>query len=303
MKFLKDKEPLPNSPKGRKPPQTPPKEGDFAGRPNSHFVTLMRQVFPFFLFLFSHFVWSQYEIPPKPTEQTSVYDYVNLLSDFEKSQLEEKLVRYADSTSTQIVVAIISSTEGENINYLGAQWGQEWGIGQADEDNGILILLAKDDRRIAINTGYGVEEFLTDFTSKRIIERVIIPKFKQNDYYGGLTAGADAIFEALTGQFTEDRTFDNTQGFPLERVLPLIIFFVILIILINRGKRGGGRNNRGGRKGGMDIWDMIILSNMGRGGYRSGSGGFGGGGSFGGGGFGGGFGGGGFGGGGASGGW
>ena len=278
-------------------------ERNFAQSRNNYFDALMRQVFLFSLFLISHFVWSQYEIPPKPSEQTSVYDYVNLLSDFEKSQLEQKLVRYADSTSTQIVVAIISSTEGENINYLGAQWGQEWGIGQADEDNGILILLAKDDRRIAINTGYGVEEFLTDFTSKRIIERVIIPKFKQNDYYGGLTAGADAIFMALNGQFTEDRTFNNNQGFPFERLLPLIIFFVILIILINRGKRGGGRNNRGGRKGGLDIWDMIILSNMGRGGYRGGSGGFGGGGSFGGGGFGGGFGGGGFGGGGASGGW
>ncbi|NKI31776.1 TPM domain-containing protein [Croceivirga thetidis] len=257
------------------------------------------------LIFWGAFSWAQFDIPPKPEKETSVYDYVNLLNAVQRGQLEQKLIRYSDSTSTQIVVAIISSTEGENINYLGAQWGQEWGIGQADKDNGILILLARDDRRIAINTGYGVEEFLTDLMSKRIIEQVIIPEFKQGDYYGGLNAGSDAIFQVLTGQFTEERTFNNNGYSQFEKLLPLIIFFIIMMILINRGKRGGGRNNRGGRGGsGLDIWDMIILSNMGRGGYRGGSsgGGFGGGG-FGSGGFGGGFGGGGFGGGGASGGW
>ena len=252
-------------------------------------------------FLCTSFIWGQFNIPEKPTKETSVYDYVNLLQASQKSALEQKLIRYADSTSTQIVVAIISSTEGENINFLGAQWGQKWGIGQADKDNGILVLLAKDDRRIAINTGYGVESTLTDLMSKRIIESVIIPEFKNGDYYGGLDKGADAIFQVLTGQFKEDRTFNDNQGFPIKALLPIIIFIVILIILSrkNRNNRGG----RGGRDSGFDIWDIIILSNMGRGGYRGSSkGGFGSGG-FGSGGFGGGFGGGGFGGGGASGGW
>ena len=86
---------------------------------------------------------AQFTIPDKPKLQTSVYDYYGLLSDTDKNALEQKLIRYSDSTSTQIVVAIIASTEGENINYLGAQWGQAWGIGQANEDNGILILLAR----------------------------------------------------------------------------------------------------------------------------------------------------------------
>ena len=112
----------------------------------------------FFLFFLSiSLAWGQFNIPEKPQKETSVYDYVNLLSDSQSNALEQKLIRYSDSTSTQIVVAIISSTEGENINYLGAQWGQKWGIGQADKDNGVLVLLARNDRRIAINTGYGVE--------------------------------------------------------------------------------------------------------------------------------------------------
>lgn len=255
-------------------------------------------------FLCTVLSWAQFTIPEKPSKQTSVYDYVNLLSIAQKGNLEQKLIRYADSTSTQIVVAVISSTEGENINYLGAQWGQKWGIGQANEDNGVLVLLAKDDRRIAINTGYGVEGSLTDAMSKRIIESIIIPEFKQGDYYSGLDKGADAIFKVLTGEFKEERTFGNSQEFPFKSLIPFIIFLIIIIILASRRGRGDGKNNRGGRKGpGLDLWDIIILSNMGRGGYRGSSGGGFGSGGFGGGGFGGGFGGGGFGGGGASGGW
>ncbi|WP_136465831.1 TPM domain-containing protein [Flagellimonas onchidii] len=261
--------------------------------------------FPKVNFLFVVFCstlsWGQFTIPEKPQKQTSVYDYVNLLSAPQSKALEQKLIRYSDSTSTQIVIAIIASTEGENINYLGAQWGQQWGIGQANKDNGVLVLLAKNDRRIAINTGYGVEGSLTDFMSKRIIESIIIPKFKQGDYYRGLDKGVDAIFQVLNGEFKEDRSFGNDTGFSIKSLLPFIIFIIILIIL-SRGRKNN-RNNRGGRGGrnsGLDIWDMIILSNMGR--SSGSSGGFGGGG-FGSGGFGGGFGGGGFGGGGASGGW
>lgn len=247
------------------------------------------------------FSFAQFQIPEKPQLETSVYDYINLLSESQKNSLEQKLIRYSDSTSTQIVMAIIRSTEGENITYLGAQWGQKWGIGQETKDNGILVLLAKDDRKIAINTGYGVEGSLTDAMSRRIIENVIIPQFKQDDYYGGLNNGADAIFQVLNGEFQEDRTFDDNPGFPFEAFLPIIIFIVILIILSSRNRRKGGGKG-GGKKSGLDLWDIIILSNMGRGGFGGGSsrGGFG---SGGGGGFSGGFGGGGFGGGGASGGW
>src|SRR5690606_17726936 len=174
--------------------------------------------------------WAQYTIPEKPSVQTSVYDYVNLLSGAQAKELEAKLIRYSDSTSTQIVVVIIDSAEGEDISYLGAQWGHKWGIGQADSDNGILVLLARDDRRIAINTGYGVEATMTDLMSKRIIESVIIPEFKKGDYYTGLDKGTDAIFQVLTGEFTEDRSLRGT-GFPFAEVLPFIIFIIILVIL------------------------------------------------------------------------
>lgn len=259
----------------------------------------LRASLSFFLLIAFLPLWSQFEIPEKPDKQTSVYDYINLLPTNQKNTLEQKLIHYSDSTSTQIVVVIIGSTKGENITYLGANWGQKWGIGQEGKDNGILVLLARDDRKIAINTGYGVEGSLTDAMSRRIIENVIIPNFKTSDYYGGLNNGADAIFQVLNGEFKEERIFETNDGFPLRALLPIIIFIIILIILSKSNKRNGGGDG-GRRSGGLDLWDFIILSNMGRSGRPSG--GFGGG-SFGGGGFGGGFGGGGFGGGGASGGW
>ena len=263
----------------------------------------------FILFIGSPCIgFAQYDIPEKPEFQTSVYDDdIKLLSASEKSNLEEKLIRYSDTTSTQIVVIIINSTKGEYINYLGAQWGEKWGIGDAEKDNGILILLAKDDRKINISTGKGVEHLLTDAMSKRIIDRDVIPYFKRNDYYGGLNRATDAIFEVMTGEYQGTRENNSTE-FPNEVFIFLFIIFIIFIIAISKSRGGGKGGNRGNRSDSRSLLEAIILSNMGRGSYSGGSssGGFGGGfggSSSGGGGFGGGFGGGSFGGGGASGGW
>ena len=247
------------------------------------------------------FSWAQFDIPAVPSKQTSVYDYAQVLDRQQRSALEQKLVRYADSTSTQIVFISIESTEGEDIQFLGANWLSKWGIGQAGKDNGILILLARDDRRIGINTGYGVEDRLTDALSKRIIENLILPSFKQGDYYGGLSIGADAIFQVLQGAYTEDRTLSRSSK--SDRVGGLLFVIIVIVLIIAIISRRGGGGPGGGIHRGPDLLDVLILSSMGRrsGGFGGGS--FGGGGGFGGGGFGGSFGGGFGGGGGASGGW
>ena len=199
---------------------------------------------------------------------------------------------------------------------MATNWGHKWGVGQANEDNGIFILLAKDDREIDISTGYGIEYRLSDIDAERIINRIIIPEFKKGNYYSGLDMGIDAIFAGLNGEFSGHRQ-SNTQEFPIGLIFFLIIVFIIFLIAISKNRRDGG-NGRGGRRYNddsttRDILEAIILSNSGRGGYTRSSGGFGGGwsgsgssssgGGFSSGGFGGGFGGGGFGGGGASGSW
>jgi uncharacterized protein len=254
------------------------------------------------VFLNSGFLFAQFTIPEKPSFQTSVYDYANVLSAQEKAQLEEKLIKYSDSTTTQIVVITIESLKNEDVSQLATKWGQTWGIGgTAKDDNGVIILLAKAERKIAINPGYGLEDRLTAGTGGEIIRNIIIPEFKAGSYYRGLDKGTDALFDVFKGKYKGERKQQaKGKGFP---VLPLILIVIIVLVLLSKNKGGGSGNsgNRGG--GGPSLMDVILLSSLGRGGGGgfggSSGGGFGGGG----GGFGGGFGGGGFSGGGSSGGW
>lgn len=252
-----------------------------------------------FITLFiSNSIFAQFDIPKKPDFQTSVYDYANVLSASEKTQLEEKLIRYSDSTSTQIVVITIESLKGEDIGILTPKWAHEWGIGQAKEDNGVLILLAKAERRIWISPGYGLEDRLTAGIGGEITRNIIIPEFKAGSYYRGLDKGADALFDVFKGKYKGERKQSKGKGFP---ILPFIVIVVIVLILLSRSKRGGGGNS-GSNGGGPSLMDVILLSSLGRS-SGGGFGGFGGGSSGGGGGFGGGFGGGGFSGGGSGGSW
>jgi uncharacterized protein len=248
-------------------------------------------------FLFTQISFAQFTIPAKPDLQTSVYDYANVLSATEKSQLEEKLVRYSDSTTTQIVVITIESLKGEDVSQLATKWAQTWGLGQAKEDNGVIILVAKQERKIAINPGYGLEDRLTAGIGGEIIRNIIIPEFKAGSYYNGLDKGADALLDVFKGKYKGTRKQTKQKNFP---IVPIIIIVVIVLVLISRNKNSGGNN--GNSSGGPSLLDVIILSSLGR---NSGGGGFGGssGVGFGGGGFGGGFGGGGFSGGGSSGSW
>jgi uncharacterized protein len=254
----------------------------------------MKKLFLFVLALSGLIAHAQFDIPKKPSFQTSVYDYADVLNPTEEKELENKLVRYSDSTTTQIVVITIDDLKGEDIGILTPKWGHEWGIGQEKEDNGILILLSKNDREIWIAPGYGVEDRLTAGINGELIRNIIIPKFKAGSYYNGLDKGADAIFEVLKGKYKGSRKESN-KDFP---ILPIIVFVVILILIISKASKGGG--NSGGGSRGLDLGDIIILSSLGRGNGGFGGGSFGGGSS---GGFGGGFGGGGFSGGGAGGSW
>lgn len=268
----------------------------------THFISkIIRNLLLPVLFLLLQPVAAQFNIPEKPSLQTSVYDYANMLRPQEKQSLEEKLVRYSDSTSTQIVVVTIASLRGEDIGILTPKWAQQWGIGQAKEDNGVFILLAQKERRIWISPGYGVEDRLTAGIVGEITRNVIIPEFKAGSYYNGLDKGTDTIIEVLKGKYKGTRKPDQSNS-GIGGIFFFIFVVIIIIIIIARSKNNRGGGGNGGFNGGPSILDMIILSSMGRGG----GGGFGGGssgGGFGGGGFGGGFGGGGFSGGGAGGSW
>ena len=166
------------------------------------FIIKMTRILLVLLFVLLHQLgFAQFTIPEKPSFQTSVYDYAKLLSDSEKSSLEEKLIKYSDSTTTQIVVVTVPTINGEDIGILAPKWGHAWGVGQEKQDNGVFILLAAQERKIWIAPGYGVEDRLTAGINGEIIRNIIIPEFKAGSYYNGLDKGADAIFDVLKGKY------------------------------------------------------------------------------------------------------
>lgn len=248
------------------------------------------------LSVFSFIGYAQ-NFPAKPT--TLVNDYTKTLSSEQIAQLEQKLVAFDDSTSIQISVVVISSLDGYDIGDYAYQLGRAWGIGGKEKNTGILVLTSIGDRKVTIQTGYGMEGALPDAIAKRIIENEIKPSYKTGDYAAGLKAGTDAIISYTKGEYknTNPKKSKKGSGFPVGL---LVIIVIVIISLISRGgKGGGGGRNVIGSRGAADMMWWSVLAGLGSGGRSSG--GFGGG-SSGGGGFGG-FGGGSFGGGGASGSW
>ncbi|MBK0379814.1 TPM domain-containing protein [Mucilaginibacter segetis] len=248
------------------------------------------------------------DFPERPN--TLVADFTNTLSQGDKQQLENKLVAFDDSTSTQIAVVIIRSLGDYDINDYGTQLGRKWGIGQKDKNNGILILVAMDDRKMSIQTGYGAEGALPDVVTQQIIQNDMRPNFKNGDYYAGLDAATTDIIKYMKGEYKapkKNKKLNKKDG-GAAGIIIIIIVVVLILIFRNGGGGGGGRRIIGRRGGASPFWWFLagnMLGNSGRGnggwgGFSGGggSGGFGGGG----GGFGG-FGGGSFGGGGSSGSW
>jgi uncharacterized protein len=240
------------------------------------------------------------DFPPAPNPPRLVNDFTGTLSASEVEQLEQKLLAYSDSTSTQVSIVLLGSVGPYDISDYTFQLGEQWGIGVKGKDNGILILAAMDDRKIFIAPGRGLEGAIPDALAKRIVTDMILPNFKMEAYYQGLDQATDMIFKLASGEYKADEVLsEGNSGGAILLLLLLVFLFVILPMIKNKKDNN---NHMGGRGGGIDFWTTIMLANMlGGGGRSSGGGSFGdfssGGGSFGG------FGGGSFGGGGAGGSW
>ena len=224
-----------------------------------------------------------------------VTDLAGVLSPEQKQALENKLVAIDDASSNQIAVVILPTLDGNPIEEYATKLFRTWGIGNKKTNNGILLLIAIQDKKIRIEVGYGLEGAIPDITANSIIDNDIKPAFRQQAYYEGIDKATDDIAKAAVGEYKEARPKKTRSKSKGSGGLFLIILIIILAVLRN-GRGGGGSNIGGG--GFSDIATGMLLGSLLGGGGRGGGGGFGGGG----GGFGG-FGGGSSGGGGASGGW
>ncbi len=252
------------------------------------------------LLLFAPAAWAQ----DFPKLSGRVVDAANILAPEQEAALTAKLVTLEKETTRQLVIATVPDLGGYDIAEYGYKLGDHWKIGQKGENNGMILLVAPNERRVRIEVGPGLEAIVPDVLASRIIRGAILPQFKAGDYPGGIAAGTDQIISLIKlppGQAlqqarnVESQKRSSNEGTSLGSVIFWLFIFFFFILPMLRGLFGGKRGRRYGR-GPVIIWG----GGGDWGGGSSGGGGFGGGG-FGGGGFGGG--GGSFGGGGASGGW
>lgn len=233
----------------------------------------------------------------KPNPPQLVNDIAGILSPSEKATLENKLVAIDDTSSNQIAVVILPTLDGYPIEEYAVKLFREWGIGNKKTNNGILLLVAINDRKVRIEVGYGLEGAIPDITANSIIDNDIKPAFRAGAYYDGIDKATDDIAKAAVGEYKVARQ-KQPKGTG-NGLLMFIIIAIIIVVVVGRRDGGNGGSNIGGG-GFSDIaTGMLLGSLLGGGGRRGGDWG---GGGDGGGGFGG-FGGGSSGGGGASGGW
>jgi uncharacterized protein len=178
--------------------------------------------------------------PPKPEPAVYVHDFSNWLDRNQVAMLEEKLRRYHDSTSTQIVVMIRPDLGDYDKSSYAIELGNRWGIGKKSKNNGVVMLIKSEqpDRGIFIATGYGTEGALPDILAGQIIRNTMGPYFRDKKYYEGIDAGTNEIIKALSGEFkSEAEPGDATAGMVIL-VIILIVFFLILFFVFRAAKRG-----------------------------------------------------------------
>ncbi len=221
--------------------------------------------------------------PPIPKLTSPVYDETGTLTSEQADALRRKLRANEDSTSTQVAIVIVATVGDYPVNDFAIDVGQANKVGQGKKNNGAIILLAKNDRKGFIATGYGLEPTLTDATANYIFQEILRPALKDNDFYGGLDKATDAIIKATAGEFkappVSSRSRSNSSGG--GAMILVVVFFVILVIV--RGIAGSGAHRTiVGSKGGMSgcmggilqglFWSSLFSGGRG-GGWGGGSGG------------------------------
>ncbi len=182
---------------------------------------------------------SAQNILPKPNPPRLVVDAAGLLSSDQQNILEQKLDAFNDSTSNQIAVVTVNDLDGDDIEDYANKLFRSWGIGGSKHNNGILILVSKNDHKIRIEVGYGLEGAITDVQSNDIIENDLSPNFKNGDYYRGIDEAVNSLQKAAAGEYKQRGTQKQDDG-KGGNILGFIIIIIVIIIAISRGRGGGG---------------------------------------------------------------
>ncbi|MFM7968774.1 TPM domain-containing protein [Aeromonas sp. A-5] len=221
--------------------------------------------------------------PTFPALSGRVVDEAALMSRKQAHQLTQQLAAFEKRSGIQLVVVSVDSLDGETIEEYGYQLGRHWGIGQKGKDNGVLLLIAQDERKVRIEVGYGLEGALPDAIAANIIQTRILPAFKRGDMVAGVVAGSQSIMQALAGEYrpadnNNNNNNNNNKGGILSdlwRFFHTVIVLIVIMILHS----GGGWLRGGRRTGGFGAGSSGRSSGRSGGGFRGGGGSFGGGGA------------------------
>lgn len=203
-------------------------------------IGVIASVVALFGMLFMSISASALEVPPKPTD-IPVVDQTNTLTADQKAAIATKIADERKATGNQIAVVMINSLQNDALEDYSIRLAREWGVGAKERNSGVLLLIVKDDRRLRIEVGYGLEGALPDIKANRIIRDRIKPAFIKNDYYGGIQAGVDGIILAIHDEadpnLSQSTSNFTAASFPWEIVLFLgLIGFSWLGSVLGRTK-------------------------------------------------------------------
>jgi uncharacterized protein len=226
--------------------------------------------------------------PEPPTGP--IYDGANIISAANEAALDARLREYNARTGSAVIVATVPSLDGETVERYATELFETWGIGGAERDTGVLLLVAPNERKVRIEVGYGLHPYITDILSGRIIREDITPRFKQGDFGGGITAGIDAIVAQLErspedakaiadAATTAEAQSRKDNGASIGGVIFWIVLIVFFMLIF--GRRGRGQRRRygvGSAVGDVILWNAIggAMGHGSRSGWGGDGGGFGG---------------------------
>ncbi|HEY2986165.1 MAG TPA: YgcG family protein [Candidatus Binatia bacterium] len=237
-----------------------------------------------YFFLFTVAVSFALEVPPL---RGRVNDYANLMPPARGQALEQRLEEFENQTGHQLAVLTIPSLQGEDIEGFGIRVAENWKIGKKKFDNGAILIISKDDRKLRIEVGYGLEGVLPDAIANRIIQDIIVPRFRNGDFPGGIEAGVDAMMKGTSGEPLPEtaRKRKSAAGSYVPLIIPLLFFGILILSMMGRGQQMNGWSSRGRRRyygpGGFfpGGFGGGGFGGSGGGGFSGGGGGFGGGGA------------------------
>lgn len=228
-------------------------------------INFIKQLLYIFLLSLIAFSVTAQKVIEKPATEKLVTDYAGVLTAHDAQELERKLVALDRGSSNQIVVITVNSLNGESIEEVANQTFRAWGIGGKKNNNGVLLLIAINDRKVKIEVGYGLEGAIPDIVASSIIRKDIVPAFKQQNYLGGINAAVDDLAKAAIGEYNAPREGGKRLDSKAVLTIVKIVFILILIIVFFIGKSGGGGNYR--RRNSDLFWPLLFNS----GGWGNGS--------------------------------